>query len=516
MPTQFARRLSRDGNAHTLLFSSGKRGADIMRNRESRPGTIRARWSRIVASGLARVGMLALVVAMSGSVVACAPPTPSGSDWPMYEYSLGHSGYNKAETVITPHSASTLQSKWTISASQGTLITSQPVVANNLIYWGSWDGVEHATHLDGTPAWATNLGFSPPPPGCVGGEQSMLGSAAIAPLTINGHTTTTLFVAGGYDMFYALDATSGKIIWQHQLAMPPADIWSSPVVYNGSVYISTAGWGDCPGAQGQIFRVDAASGAIQNTFNVVPNGCIGGGVWGSITIDAHTNMLFFATGNDGACSQAEPYALAFVQLRASDLAFMSAWQVPPAARVSDGDFGSTPTLFTATIGGAVHTLLGVANKNGVYYAFDEAQISKGPVWQVAIAVGGDAPQSGTGSISPSAWDGTTLYVAGGNTTINGQRCQGGVRALNPVTGAFKWESCLQDGFVLGAVAAVPGVVAVGTGNALVLLAASDGHALAKMQDTSSGFNAFYGGPAIADGVVYIGNANGVLHAYAPS
>lgn len=440
----------------------------------------------------------------------------------MYAYSLGHSGFNRTETIITPASASKLQSKWTISAPPGALITAQPVVANGFIYWGSWDGVEHAAHLDGTLAWTADLGRSLPPPGCTGDGQSLLGSTAIAPVTINGRTTTAAFVAGGKGTFYALDAVSGAVLWKRQVATPPADIWSSPIVYNGSVYTSTAGYGDCPGAQGQVFRLDAATGAIQNTFDVVPKGCIGGGVWGSITIDAQTNTLYFATGNDYAtgnddpCLHAEPNAIALVQLRASDLTFMSAWQVPRAEHGDDADFGSTPTLFTATIGGTLHTLLGVANKNGIYYAFDEARISHGPIWRATVAVGGISPETGQGSISPSAWDGTTLYVAGGNTTIGGQSCPGSVRALNPATGAFIWESCLQDGFVLGAVAAAPGVIAVGAGNALVLLAASDGHRLAEEFDMNGGFDSYYGGPAIADGVVYIGNVNGILHAYAPA
>jgi len=103
---------------------------------------------------------------------------------------------------------------------------------------------------------------------------------------------------------------------------------------------------------------------------------------------------------------------------------MNSWQVPPAQQVSDSEFGSTPTLFTSTIGGSVHRLLGVANKNGNYYAFDEASLSTGPVWTVTVAQGGSAPQFGDGSISPSAWDGTNLYVGGGRATINGQRCSG--------------------------------------------------------------------------------------------
>ncbi len=204
------------------------------------------------------------------------------------------------------------------------------------------------------------------------------------------------------------------------------------MLYNGSIYIGIAS-NDCPLVQGKIFQVNASTGAIQNTFNVVPNGCTGAAVWGSVTVDTNNGTLYFATGNGGGCSQSETNAVAVVQLNASNLTFMSSWQVPSAQQGPDSDFGSTPTLFTATIGGTLHHLLGVANKNGIYYAFDEANVSQGPVWTIALAQGGQGPESGDGSISPSVWDGTNLYVGGGRTTINGQNCQGGLRALNPVT-----------------------------------------------------------------------------------
>jgi hypothetical protein len=160
--------------------------------------------------------------------------------------------------------------------------------------------------------------------------------------------------------------------------------------------------------------------------------------------------------------------------------------------------------------------VGVANKNGIYYVLDEANIRSGPVWQQHIAIPGQAPEFGQGSISPSAWDGTNLYVAGGNTNINGQSCKGAVRAVNPATGAFIWQACLNEGPVLGPVSAVPGVVAVGEGNALVLLSSSTGNGLFKALDTSSTANQYYGGPAIVNGNVYIGNEDGKFYAFGVS
>jgi outer membrane protein assembly factor BamB len=464
--------------------------------------------------------LLLVVVAGVGCAASATEPVRAGkpathtADWPMYGYSLGRSGFNAAETILTPLSARRLRLKWDRLAAYGTLVTAQPVVADAHVYWGSWDGIEHATRLDGTEQWAANLGESPLPPGCTGGPHSLVGAAAIGPVKIGGRAKTALFVGGGKATFYALNAVSGKVIWQRQLAKPPADIWSSPLVYHGSVYTSTAGFGDCPGAQGQIFQLDAATGRIKHTFDVVPRGCIGGGVWGSVTIDKVTGTLYAATGNDGSCPQAEPYTLAVVKLRASDLAFQASWQVPVKARALDSDFGATPTLFAAKVGGRFRRLVGVANKNGIFYAFDEADIGSGPVWQVQLAASGTSPESGAGSISSAAWDGSTLYVAGGTTTIAGQACQGSVRALDPATGVAVWQSCLHEGFVLGAVAAAPGIVAVGAGKTLVILAASDGGVLARTLDSDGGFNIFYGGAAIANGVVYIGNANGTLLAYA--
>ncbi len=399
---------------------------------------------RVGGSLIVIIGSVLLIVSLLGHAPTYA--TGSAADWTTYLHDPGHSGFNSTETILNPSSASQLKALWTIN--EGSTISTQAVVANGLIYWGSWDGFEHATNLDGSQAWVTKLGTAPS--NC-GATLGVLSTATVASVSINGTPTSVVFVGSGNDTLYALNASTGAILWQTSLGTPGTQVlWNSPVLYNGSIYIGIAS-NDCPLVQGQVFQLNATSGAIQNTFNVVPNGCTGAGVWGSVTIDANNGTLYFATGNGGSCSQPETNAVAIVQLNASNLAFMNSWQIPPAQQVSDSDFGSTPTLFTATIGGSIHRLLGVANKNGNYYAFDEASISAGPVWTVAVAQGGSAPEFGDGSISPSAWDGTNLYVGGGKTTINGGSCSGGLRALNPATGAIVWQRCAIDGPVIGAV-----------------------------------------------------------------
>src|SRR6185437_7907543 len=92
--------------------------------------------------------------------------------------------------------------------------------------------------------------------------------------------TPILLVGGGNATFYALNAQTGKILWSHRLGTSPSHfIWSSPVVNNGHVYVGLSSFGDCPLVPGQLFDLDQNHGTVNHIFNVVPNGCLGGGLW---------------------------------------------------------------------------------------------------------------------------------------------------------------------------------------------------------------------------------------------
>jgi polyvinyl alcohol dehydrogenase (cytochrome) len=429
-------------------------------------------------------------------------------DWPTFLGGNARTGFNAAESVINPTTAPNLKLKWTAQTKGH--VSSEPLVVNGVIYWGSWDGLMHATDgSTGKDIWATNIGTKP---GSCGQNYGIVGTSTVATVTVAGVVTQAVFVAGGQDNVLALDTTNGHIIWQTNLGNTKGEfLYSSTSVYNNSVYVGVSSFGDCPLVQGQVVQLDASTGTLQNTFNVVPAGCTGGAVWGSLTIDEATGMLYFGTGNAGKCKKSETLAPALIELNSANLSLVASWPVPSLDGVKDGDYGSTPTLFQATINSVQHQMVGLVNKDGYYYALDRTNISAGSLWKVRISIGGSGPETGDGSISASAYDGTNLYVGGGKTTINGQQCIGSLRAMDPNTGSFHWEMCFSSP-VLDPIVAVTGLVVVGWSNNIYVVNSATGQNVFTYQDT--GKNAkFWSAATIANGVLYDGSRSGSVFAF---
>ncbi len=468
---------------------------------------------RSIVVSAARLSAACLIV--FAAIGWITPVQAASGDWTEYLGNAGKSGYNGAETVITPATAPNLALRWT--ASSNSQASTQTVTAYGNAYWGTWDGYERATNAStGAPLWSTFLGQAPE---CNRQYKSgITDTPKVATEWVGGHAHHMLWIGGGDAAMYALNADTGQVLWRTLLDSEfGAFIWSSPTLYNGNIYVGLSSFSDCPLVHGGVFELNAMTGAIEHVFYTEPDGCVGGSVWGSPAIDYVTGRLYVATGNPGSCSSPNtptPYVQALVDLNASDLSVVGSWQVPASQQIEDGDFGSTPTLFSAAVNGSRQYLVGVANKNGIYYAFNRYNVSAGPVWEDQIATPGP-PDTGYGSISPSAWDGNQLYVAGGKTTVNGLACIASVRAVDPATGHFVWENCINTGQsyggVLGAVMASPGIVAVTAGLQLRVVASSNGATLFKYTDKSI----FYSAPTISNGALYVPDTYGNLRAFSP-
>ncbi len=423
------------------------------------------------------------------------PPTQIAT----YRADLGRTGYYPSETGVTAANAATLKLHWT--ATGGTSSFAQPIVVNNLVYWGDWSGFEHATDLNGNDVWSTDLGqtndasCSPPTAGV---------SGTVTAAVMNG--TPVVYVPGGDGDLYALNALTGAVIWKTNLGTPPAVyLWDSPVLFNGSIYMGVSSFGDCPLVQGQLVKLDATTGGIQHVANLVPDGCVGAGVWTSPTVDPTDGSVYVTTGTPNSCKNPGPnLAPSIVKLRATDLAIVSSWTVPTfEQQFGDEDFGGTPTLFTATINGVPRKLVGALNKNGLFYAWDRSDVAAGPVWQSTIADPSGSPRS----IVSASWDGTYIYVGGGGAIINGTSCYGNISALDPATGAFVWRSC-QTSFMTAGLTEVPGLLIEGVGAAgnVMFLNTANGATVMNYNTHSM----VQGEVTVAGGIVYVPLANGNL------
>jgi outer membrane protein assembly factor BamB len=449
----------------------------------------RQRWGRWLALLLI---VTSLAVAATVVVRQFIPASVSSPDWPMYLHDYFRDGTG-TDTTISPSNASQLALHWSFKT--GKPIASAPVNVGGVIYVGSWDGYEYALNATtGAQLWKTFLGQTIAP--CY---PQLAGVSSAANIN-NG----VLYVRGGDSNFYALDPNTGAILWRVFVGDHTKGWynWSSPLIYNGYAYVGTASMGDCPLIPGQLLQISLRTHQIVNSYNTVPKGQVGGGIWTSPSIDPATNTIFVTIGN------LTPTA-AIVALDATTLAVKASWWVPEsdaAAADGDPDFGTSPILFTDTGG---DQLLGAINKNGIGYIFNRNNLAAGPVWQKQIAQGGTCDECGDGSVSSAAFGNNTIFMAGGNTVINGKGYMGSVNALDPTTGNYLWHHSTPD-FVIPALAYSNGLVLDGAGRTLEVLNASNGTRLWSY--TTGG--TIYAEPTVAKGQILAGSTDGNIYALA--
>jgi outer membrane protein assembly factor BamB len=401
-------------------------------------------------------GALALAGLASAPAAAQPPPpsvTQSGADWTAYLHDASHSSYNAAATSITPSNIGALQPvwRWIVPASPNTgktTLLASPTVSNGVAYIGAEDGyffaVNEATRQ---VLWSDFLGLSLPT--TCPGTQGIIATATVANDPVTGNPTVYVFGADGN--LYALNAATGAVVWKSVVDTPSQTVndyysWSSPLVANGDVYIGISSDCDNPLVPAGIVSFNQSTGAPVATWHSLPPGQVGASVWSS-PAQAADGRIITATGNGFKNSGQPAFDDSIVALDPNTLSVLDSWEVPPAQQIVDGDFGGSPTMFTATIGGVSTPMVGICNKNGTYYAFRQDALSAGPVWQTTITV--PYPGGAQECIAAAIWDGTNLIEGGGApTTIGGTTYQGSVQALDPATGTPVWQTGLP-GTVVG-------------------------------------------------------------------
>jgi polyvinyl alcohol dehydrogenase (cytochrome) len=289
------------------------------------------------------------------------------------------------------------------------------------------------------------------------------------------------FFGDGNAFVWAVDAATGKQLWKTKADnFPVARMTSSPVYYEGKLYVGVASGEEAAGSvpayecckfRGSLVALDASTGKqIWKTYTIdeqpkptkknkigtqlwAPSGAP---IWSTPAIDTKLNIVYVTTG-DNYSEPGTGTSDAFIaidmksgkklwirQMTAND-AYTSACRLPdrtncPGVNGPDFDFGASPILVTLRNG---RRALIAGQKSGIVHALDPDKKGE-KLWDVRVGKGGTMGGVQWGS----AADGANVYVANSDikrimldyaTTTDTDASQGGgMYALKLENGERIW------------------------------------------------------------------------------
>jgi polyvinyl alcohol dehydrogenase (cytochrome) len=459
-----------------------------------------------------------------------------------------------------------LKLKWAFGFPGATRAQAQPTIMGGALFVGSQTGKVYALDADtGCTYWTFDAGA---------------GVRAAITIGARGQGWSAYFGDQRGNAF-ALDAVTGQLRWKtHIDAHRAAMVTGAPALAGGVLYVPVSSYEEVTGAspryeccsfRGSLVALDAESGKVlwqsytihepaapvrKNALDVQLWGPSGAPIWSSPTVDPDRHMIYATTGDsysDPAADTSDAF-MAF-RMETGELAWSrqmtrgDAYTVAcvgpdrtncPQAKGPDLDFGSSPILVNLPDG---RRMLIAGQKSGMVHAIDPDR--QGAIlWQQKVGRGGTLGGVQWGS----AVDQDNVYVAvsdvtvrlaaegkagaqkalygGGNFLLDSDR-GGGIYALELMTGKIVWQTAHPGcGDVPGcspaqsaAVTAIPGVVfSGGLDGHLRAYATSDGRIIWDV-DTKGDYStvngiAAHGGSLDGPGAVIVGGTLYVNSGYA--
>ncbi len=392
-----------------------------------------------------------------------------------------------------------------VSSSTGALNFSLPIPASatpgphTVTAIGRHSGNAAQGTVTVTTAWgemgfgAAHLGWNPYENVLSASNVSSLGTLWSVPASAAGGTPAVVngrVFVGTNTGVTALSTTTGAVLWSKTFSQP---FDASPAVFANVVYIASL--------SGSVYALNAATGATIWTqlvdssgvyaSPVIFNGVVYlGGFGGSFyALQASTGKTLWTFATTGVIDGSAAIAKGMVYFGSSNGSIY-------ALNATTGAM-----VWSYATGGKVESTPAIAN--GVLYIGSD----DGKVYAISTA------DSGPGQMLWSYTTNGAIYagpaVAGGLVYIGS--ADGSLYALNAHSGALVWNNGL--GALVRPAAVANGVVYVTAQNGTAYaIAASYGSILAT---AAAGFT-FFGGPAIADGRLYIASTFGTVSAYALS
>lgn len=200
---------------------------------------------------------------------------------------------------------------------------------------------------------------------------------------------------GAAGRLYAIHPEDGTVLWEHALAEEQySGSLAVPVCSGQFLYVGLCSVDEVasvtyklhlkrftPQCVGEVFCFNKNSGKLiwrRKTNEIIPGddrNAKGAGVWGGLSVDAQSNSLFFATGNNYGRPASKSSDAVFC-VNSFDGSFKwyfqalsdDAW-LPLKRDGPDYDFGSTPIPFPCREAQS-GTAVAAGNKDGFLYTFD--------------------------------------------------------------------------------------------------------------------------------------------------
>jgi len=407
----------------------------------------------------------------------CTSPAPefgdpsSGPLWNGWGQNLLNTRFQTAaEAGISPANVSRLKVKWAFGFPATLEANAHASIANGRVFIGSSSGTVYSLDAaSGCIRWYFNA---------AGGVRA---AVSIGQIGTSAGPRYAAFFGDGASFTYAVDASTGKLIWKTKVDdFPVARITGSLLFYKGRVYVPVASGEEAAGAspnyeccrfRGSMVALDASTGKqIWKTYTIPEEphkttknkigtqlwGPSGAPIWSSPAIDEKHNALYATTGDNYSdpTSRMSDAFMAFDldtgkilwsrQMTPAD-AYTSACRLPdktncPESNGPDFDFSSGPILVTLASG---KRALVAGQKSGLVHAVDPDNQGE-LLWSVRVGKGG----TNGGVQWGSATDGTNVYVALADlgrivvpyslsTDVDPNK-GGGMFALNLATGKQVW------------------------------------------------------------------------------
>ena len=346
----------------------------------------------------------------AGAVPASGPaptatPNAITGDWPSYNKTLTSERYSQLSQINTKN-VGKLKVLCTYDTGRYTSFETGPIMVNGALIGTTEHDIFSIDPTNCHENWRTHVDYKP---------------ASLLAVNRGAAYLDGLLFRGTEDgRVLAYDIKTGKRVWEATIADPKIgeSTPAAPIAWNGLVFIGNAG-GDNKGVKGRMYALDAKTGKIVWEFYLVPKTegdptrgpqgatpldmttwknapgtpITGGATWTSYTLDPVTGELYIPGGNpapDFAIGPREGenlYSGSVVVLDAKTGAYKRDFKLVPKDW-HDWDVSTAPALIQ-TEGGK--KLLSVAPKDGHLYGFDLAtntMLYRTPVTRIENA---DAP-----------------------------------------------------------------------------------------------------------------------------